>query len=505
MKKKGNLCSLIYLSLSLFLMACTVTNIICNKSWLQYAEKEQIKSIIGAGLIFCSLLVLTILWYRKNWRFSYVVVAVLVGCIQLFMISQLVSEVGWDCGAVINAAFGSDSIEESNRYLSVYPNNLFLVLFYRVLFQLLHVQSIMGAYHVAAVVNLICIQMAMYYLYCALRLLFYKNETGMGLFFFILVFVFSPWLVIPYSDVVSMPFTIFLCYQYLKLGIKKANKEEVKNKMIWILAIVTMVGMWIKPTVLIVSISGWFYLGIKSGRKKDSKYGKQLFLFLVVCLLLQIIWNGVVNIQPWYKLDQSRRMTYTHYLMLGANNNRGVYTQEDYEISQGEQDVPSRQRKNLDLLKSRLKQKGLNGYLQHIWNKSCMIHSEGNFFWGGEGGMNFLNFDLSRHSVMRSIYFINGTNYDIYKYGVQGIWFILLLVAGSGILSIDQKHSPEQMMIALTIWGIVLFNALFEARSRYLIPFLPIYSVMFCYGVQVIENKTVGLKRKVKAVWREIR
>ena len=106
---------------------------------------------------------------------------------------------------------------------------------------------------------------------------------------------------------------------------------------------------------------------------------------------------------------------------------------------------------------------------------------------------------------MRSIYYINGTNYDIYKYGVQGTWFILLLVAGSGILSIDQKHSPEQMMIALTIWGIVLFNALFEARSRYLIPFLPIYSVMFCYGVQVIENKTVGLKRKVKAVWREIR
>lgn len=505
MKKKGNLCSLIYLSLSLFLMACTVNNIICNKSWLQYAEKEQLKSIAGAGLIFCALLALTILRYRKNWKIPYVVVAVGVGCIQFFMISQLVSEVGWDSGAVINAALGSDLIEESNHYLSVYPNNLFLVLFYRVLFRLLPVHSVMDAYHAAALVNLLCIQIAMYYLYRALKLLFYKNETDMGLLFFILVFVLSPWLVIPYSDITSMPFTIFLCYQYLKLGMQKIKNGKKNKKVIRTLAIVTMTGMWIKPTVLIVSISGWFYLRIKSGRKKDGKYGTQLFLFLTVCLLLQIIWSGIVNIQPWYELDQSKRMTYTHYLMLGANDNRGVYTQEDYEISQNEKDIPNRQRKNWDVLRDRMKQKGINGYLHHVWSKSCMIHSEGNFFWGGEGGMNFLNFDLSKHSVMRNIYYINGTHYDIYKYGVQGIWFMLLLIVGSGILSIDRNHTPEQMMIALTIWGIILFNILFEARSRYLIPFLPIYCMMFCYGVQVIENKNVGLKRKIIMVEGKIR
>lgn len=487
MKRKENLCGFIYVTLSLFLMLCTIVNIICNKSWLQYAEKTQLKSIFTAGIFFCILMIMTNIWNRKNCKIPYVVVAFGIGCIQFFMILQLVSEVGWDCGAVINAALGSNPAEESNQYLSVYPNNLFLVFIYRLLFRLLRVHAVMNAYYLAAFVNLFCIQIAMYYLYSSLKMLFYENEADMGMLFFIFIFIFSPWLVIPYSDVVSMPFTVFLCYHYLKLGMQKDQKEKKNKKVICILALVTMVGTCIKPTVFIVSIAGWFYLGIKGKREKNRAYGKQLFLFLIICLLLQVIWNGIVNTQTWYELDQTRRMTFTHYLMLGANDNRGVYTQEDCEISQNEKDVPSRQRKNMYVLRSRLKQKGINGYLHHIWDKGCMIHSEGNFFWGGEGGMNFLNFDLSKHSVMRNMYYINGMHYDVYKYGVQGIWFVFLLVAGSGILSIGRKHTSEQMMIALAIWGIILFNILFEARSRYLIPFLPFYSMMFCYGVQEIQ------------------
>lgn len=101
-----------------------------------------------------------------------------------------------------------------------------------------------------------------------------------------------------------------------------------------------------------------------------------------------------------------------------------------------------------------------------------MIHSEGNFFWGGEGGMYFLNFDLSKHSKFRNFYHINGSNYFVYKYYEQGVWFVILLVSSAGIL-LHRQVASEQWMVSLAIWGIILFNVLFEARSRYLIPFCP--------------------------------
>lgn len=52
-------------------------------------------------------------------------------------------------------------------------------------------------------------------------------------------------------------------------------------------------------------------------------------------------------------------MTYTHYLMLGLNNNRGVYTKEDCEISQNEKSVKRREEKNWDEIKSDWSRKAL--------------------------------------------------------------------------------------------------------------------------------------------------
>lgn len=496
MRRKGIVCNLAYFSLSLFLVICTVINTIHNQSWLQYTEKLQLPSILGMGLVF--IIAFSVIEHGREIQIPYIFFALLTGCIQLFLIYQLVSEVGWDSGAVIHAALGWDSVEESNAYLSVYPNNLFLVFFYRIIFRIFKVSSIMQAYQLTALINLLGIQISMYYLYRALCLLFSKKEVYLGMFFFVMLFVFSPWIVIPYSDVVSMPFNSFLCYQYLCIGAgKTAGIYERKSRSIF-LGMITFIGMCIKPTVLIVSIAGWAYLWIKTEKGKLTHFLECCLIFSLTILLLDGGWNNYTNRQTYFDINQEQRMTYTHYLMLGLNNNRGVYTQEDCEISQNEQSVKSREAKNWKEIKNRLVQKGFIGYLRHIWDKSCMIHSEGNFFWGGEGGMYFLNFDLSKHSRIRNIYYINGANYSIYKYCAQGVWFVILLVCGFGVLSFEQTRVEERWMISLSIWGIILFNVLFEARSRYLIPFLTFYVIMFCYGIQVIRTKKENFLKRIR-------
>lgn len=490
MKKNSRLFPWINGLVCIILAACTVRNSIQNISWLQYSEKMQIKSLLLVTVLLCISGGLLSLCIRKNAKTFYVYFALVTCCIQLILIHQLVSEVGWDSGAVIAAALHSVSEETSIQYLSVYPNNLFLVFLYQLLFRLFGIQSIIDAYYVAALFNMLCIQITMFFLYRCLDMLFQRVSVWMGMLCYTFLFVLSPWVIIPYSDIVSMPFNCYLFYCFLKMGNTTAQGTPAGKKIFtdaFRIAAVTFIGTCIKPTVLIISIAGFIYLWITDAKKKQKYIYKICMLTsIVIFLLLGGIWNQALKLQTDYPLDANKKMTYSHYLMLGLNNNRGVYTQEDYEISQNQPDVKSRQAANRKEIIARLEEKGVTGYFTHIWDKTCMIHSEGVFFWGGESGMNFLNFDLSRHSLLRNIYYINGTHYFIYKYAAQGIWFFMLLVAGIGVFSVRHNNTTERVMISLIILGIIAFNMLFEARSRYLIPFLPFYTMVFCYGVETI-------------------
>lgn len=59
----------LFLSFS-FLFICTITNIIHNKSWLQYSEKMQLKGILCAGVFL--MVVFWVLERRKEARIQYV-------------------------------------------------------------------------------------------------------------------------------------------------------------------------------------------------------------------------------------------------------------------------------------------------------------------------------------------------------------------------------------------------------------------------------------------------
>lgn len=103
-------------------------------------------------------------------------------------------------------------------------------------------------------------------------------------------------------------------------------------------------------------------LGVFMDEKKEMGTGAifaMLFDFLLVILLLGGIWSVFKDWQTYYDLNQEQRMTYTHYLMLGLNNNRGVYTKEDCEISQNEKSVKRREEKNWEEIKNDWSRKAL--------------------------------------------------------------------------------------------------------------------------------------------------
>lgn len=85
------------------------------------------------------------------------------------------------------------------------------------------------------------------------------------------------------------------------------------------------------------------------------------------------------------------------------------------------------------------------------------------------------------HTFIKSIYYPEGSRHGIYLYVTQGIWVAALLLATGGW---NSKMREDCTLAHLTIIGIILFLLIFEMRSRYLIPFLPIFSAAAVFGLE---------------------
>lgn len=464
----------------ILLVIINLKNLISNTSWLNFNEKTQFKFLV---LVFPIIILISIFVKKFSERNGHdskhvtIVVFVIVILIQLFMVIQLSTEVGWDCGAVINAAFGRDTAA-SSEYLSIYPNNAFLTYVYRIWFSLLGAKEA-NRYLLANILNIVAMNISAVFLYHIANEFFGKKEACVTMYYFLLLIGISPWLVIPYSDITSMPFVLGLFVIYIRLEGKGEWSVLDYAKYSVVIGLTLFAGLKIKPTVIVVFVAILIFSVAKKKKNQLIILSLSLVIFFVCNFGFGLFWQH----QHDFKINDSKAVPFTHYLMLGVNDNMGCYTEEDLGITQSGNTQQDKIEINVHEIKKRLVEMGVAGYAENQWGKICQIHSEGNFFWGGEGGMNFMNFDLTRNEEIRNIFYINGSKFEIYKYLVQGVWMSLLFMIGLNVLSFwTEEERNDKGIIFLSIFGIIMFNLLFESRSRYLITYLPFYCMAAVRG-----------------------
>ena len=270
-----------------------------------------------------------------------------------------------------------------------------------------------------------------------------------------------------------MPWGLLLFYLYIHLKEKNSKLTEFVMKSL-LVGFVLFCGMRIKPTIVVIYIA---ICMMCVGRKKIKKL--QIFICAILFVFaLNLFWNIFVQKQDVFLIDENKSVPVTHYIMMGLNDNYGVYSEEDLEITNSGKSKQEKIKINMEEIDKRIHNMNFVSHLKRLWNKLRFVYSEGNFFWGGEGGMNFINFNLEKHKAIRNLFYINGANYDYYKYSMQGIWFSLLLFISLNLLKVKSYTSDSEISILfLIILGITMFVLLFEARSRYLISFLPFFSM----------------------------
>ena len=337
--------------------------------------------------------------------------------LQIYIINKIFFLSGWD---VAQLRVATDQLMEGiklnqgnsfNTYLQIYPNNLFLLFIFVIISKIAYICSI-DSHLLMSIVSALSVNLSIIMMIKIIGKIS-KNKHMCVLFVFIstLFLMFSPWIVIPYSDTYAMFFTTSVLYIFF-------NKENLDQYVyIFVLVLISLIGYKIKPTV-IISIIAIAIIEIWSYLFGNKKLKLDILFKSIIAIVLSVLLFGIINNFSKSFLGYERNidveMPMTHFMMMGMNEKmKGVFLYEDVEYTTSFKGIDNKKTANIKEIKKRLNQYGVNGYLQLLIDKSLINYDDGSFAWGIEGNFYQKTISENKSIFLKKMYYNNG---EYYKY-----------------------------------------------------------------------------------------
>ena len=429
-------------------------------------------------------------WVRRGLVVAHLAATVVVQCTVGNAISV---PPGFDAGIVhtiaATLALERPLAEGLPFYLAVYPNNWLLTSVLHRWYDLwldLGGQDVLTA---AIVLNAVALTASVVLAYLTLRRMS-RPAAAYVLLGLSWVFIgLSPWVAVPYSDTLAMPFTALVLYLF---SVERTTSgARWWRALLWCgMAATGVVGYHVKPTAVFVLGAVVLVALVCSGRPARSTAlaattyaGAVVAGVVVASALVSTATDGLaaraVDVDPSLRLDAS------HFLKMGAqqgagphNDYYGVYSEGDITETRTLEPGPERIKRNVERFAERVAEMGPLGYPRFLWDKAAWFGGDGSFFMWGEGGMVLdpmpwtATDDLS--AGIRSWFFIGGDHWSTLFALWQGAWLVvLLLVALTPLGRRADVGGPVAGAARVSLLVLIVFLLLFEARSRYLVLYLP--------------------------------
>ena len=419
------------------------------------------------------------------------VVAVAGAAAATFVAMQARYSYGWDAGAIMSMArslhAGRPLSQHDLAYLSLFPNNLPLLAIDRVGAD---VAQALGLAPDAVLIALAGAGLAVT-LYAVHVLVGRVAGPGPALVAQLVVVVLvglSPWLSVPYTDVLAMPFVAG--------GAALASRALTPGRrgvrlILCALAIVALAVAYVvktTPVVVVVAVAITAVVAVferERVRRRALSYAgaglAALLMFVGLAVGLQAsspVLGGVdhENLRPngaptllWWVANGSAKtvsgsglVSYGAYVsgMVDAIDGRTPEQMNDYARG---------------YLADRWQERGLAGTAVFYADKLAWNWGDGMFSAWGEGGDSLpgrLAPATGLTGVVHDLNGFNGVGYRVRAELTQGLWLAVLLVAGVGLLRAPYRR--EVLLLALSVLGIAAFTMVFQGRSRYLFAFVPL-------------------------------
>lgn len=429
-----------------------------------------------------------------------------------------------------------------NGYYSRYANNLFLTYIFLNVYKIGEVIGIQNGYFLLLFIQSIMFSVGGFLIYKIADMYFkekYKIYSICTWIIYMLIVGLSPHIVLTYSDGIGMFLSLILTYIIFKLekdkDKNKINDGKEKNKLlqkssisriilILLFTNLSILGYYIKPQIIIISIayviikilniSYLTYMVIKNknedrenGRRVRRKRIKKEIIYYIFLSILIIITGFLIytyikkaNNSMGINVDREKRFNITHYAMLGWNTeSKGVFTVKDENFSGKYEKLKDREKANLEELKRRITEMGLGGVINQIARKILTNYNDGTFsgvatfvYIRKEYNIEGINKELSK--FLKNIYYENGKYNMIYTQIMQCLWIVILIF---NMFSYNDGKSTKISIVILGIIGLFIFEILFEARSRYIFIYVPLYIFL---GVIGLKNVLSFFVVKIKGI-----
>lgn len=448
--------------------------------------------LVISAVIICMLFALFKFLPQNKCHFSFQksmqILSVVVYLIQIIVIYNIMFYTAWDCGEIRNISW--EYVETGimdTEYLSRNPNNMFLVFITIGIMKLFHFIGDFDTIHyILLCIFALSVNIATYLIAIVAHKITQNGVIAVISYLTaIIIFTFSPWIAIPYSDTLTAVFPILELYVYI-------NKDGFKHRFFYwfTLTLISVLGAYIKPTCIIVFIA---IIMIEFFKKKhDWKYLLTKSMIAVV-IAAMIPWGINTYLKDRVGVDEEMAFTWAHFLMMGMNESTwGRWAQEDFSFSV---DIPTkseRQIQDLERFKERIMDYGLKGTMEQFRRKTVICYGDGTFGWGDEGKFYFVILDRQSRisSILQKVFYpnIERSRY-LYTSCLEHFIWIMVLLFQFGILKAGSDKQKMNYVVMLSLIGIFIFVNLFEARGRYLYNFLPVFVLAGAYGLDYLYKK----------------
>lgn len=453
----------------------------------------------------------------KTYQVGLVMVAIFV--IQIILANLTYADCGWDCGIVVRQAVNLLNGENfDTHYFAVCSNNIGILLISKYILKftsLFTTVTLQNAFFSMIIFNIVMIDISAVLTFYLCKKLLGNKSAYFSLLFIVPLILFSPYIIVPYTDTITMVFPIAIMYTYV---IIKEEKEPVKKNILALIeGILVITGFFIKPTAIImmIAIAIIELLQINKTKIKDSLI--IIAMFVIGCIISYTGYSYLKNRNLGSLISdedyEKYSMSFTHFLKMGMSQTEsgnplptknktlyGSYSENDALTTQGIIGKDEKQKENLRTVKKRLQDFGIKGYIKFLYNKANWILSDGTFFYGEEG-----TFWTSEHYNNSEIgkFIQEIINKDDVKYQtltvniMQTLWILIIIGL---VFSYNKKQDDNFAILKLSIIGIVIFLLLFEGRARYIVNHLPIFIII---GVCGIKNSLKIFDHKEKLLLKE--
>lgn len=316
------------------------------------------------------------------------------------------------------------------------------------------------------------------------------NLQRATLFSFYMLFItpFYLYTTIVYTDTLAMIFPILSVVIYMNYLESKSSKRYL---WILLLSIVLTIGVLVKTNVVIMLVAILIHFIM-------TQKGWRTLLFCLVLIIPFLTINvGYKEVVSKYSPISKEEIGFpaTHWLLMGLQespNGPGGFNQDTvdltYQLKTDGLTNKEISQEEIEMIKEKLDNYGVQGYLSFLSRKI-------NYTWGD--GTYYASRKLSIEPLDENIFqeYLYGEKSEAFVLFCQIIHVANLLLIVIGAISLIKATHQFEQVLTICLFGTFLFLLLWEARSRYLVLYVPIICVVAMYGL----NQLNYLMEKRKA------